>query len=120
MTHMEKKRDVPAGRTSLEFMEIEAKSSLWLAESQKTSKVATGCYSRWDLDLTEGVIWFGDEERNAAVAAIQVLGTYSQDDGKWVWSWTNPDLGNNGAAMVKLKAEHSELPELMDGLISCD
>lgn len=42
----------------------------------------------WNLDLKTGIVKFGDD----LTFPIQLLGSYSEISGTWLWSWDNPGL----------------------------
>jgi len=44
---------------------------------------------RWDVDLQEGIVDFGDNR----VYPLQVIGTESNGDGSWLWAWANHQSG---------------------------
>jgi hypothetical protein len=43
----------------------------------------------WNLDLKIGIVKFGDD----LVFPIQLLGSYSELEGTWLWCWDNPGVG---------------------------
>lgn len=120
MAYLEKTHGLPAGRYSDELLAIDAESGPWLAESQKTSAVATGNYPRFELDLDEGVIWFGDEQTNGLVARAHVIGSYSPEDKAWVWGWTNERLGRYAVRARQAAEDHPEVNEFSLSLIEAD
>lgn len=42
----------------------------------------------WNVDMTTGLLSFGDIEM-----PIQLLGTYSHQEGTWLWAWANEASG---------------------------
>jgi hypothetical protein len=50
-----------------------------------------GKTDRWDVDLDAGLIMFTNDGQVAS-ALVQVVGTYDQLDGAWLWSWANPSI----------------------------
>jgi hypothetical protein len=44
----------------------------------------------WNLDLTVGIVKFGDD----LAFPIQLLGSFSELEGTWLWCWDNPGVDN--------------------------
>jgi hypothetical protein len=40
----------------------------------------------WNIDLTKGLVKFGED----LTFPVQLLGTFSEISGTWLWSWQNP------------------------------
>ncbi len=47
----------------------------------------------WALDLATGVLAFRKPHAEPLQLNIQMLGTESDDDGTWMWSWANKEQG---------------------------
>lgn len=56
----------------------------------------------WDADLDRGEIIFQFEDGIAAVAPIQVVGTYNLNDGTFLWAWDHPSIPEPLRAHAKL------------------
>lgn len=120
VAYLDRSKGTPPFEYSPELLEIDEKSGPWLAESQRKPVIAQDKYPRWDLDLAEEVIWFGDEERRGLVARVHTIGSLSTDDGVWVWAWTNDELARPSARAQKICEDHSEVPEFGLTLIKAD
>ncbi|MBW2526419.1 MAG: hypothetical protein JRI23_19725 [Deltaproteobacteria bacterium] len=120
MAYLETLKDHPAGKYSPELLSIDEQSGPWLAETQRTSPVARGDYPRFDADLEEGVIWFGDDRTNGLVARMHAIGSYSPDDGAFVWAWTNEMLAALSARPKQVADDHADVSEFEVSLIEAD
>lgn len=76
---------------------------------------------RWDADLEAGTIRFSGR-KTVATARVQVIGTYNQKDGTWLWGWDHPSvpapLAVTAKAMRAYGARH-RLPKLTTRKIAC-
>jgi len=120
VAYLDQAQGKPPAELSSELLEIDETSGPWLAETQRKPVIAQDKYPRWDLDLAEEVIWFGDEERQGIVARVHTIGSYSVDDGVWVWAWTNEELARPSAGAQQVCEDHSEVPEFGLTLIKGD
>jgi hypothetical protein len=120
MAYLERQEGKPEGDYSPELLEIDEVSGPWLAETQRSSAIARANLPRWDLDLEEGVMWFGDEERHGIVAAIQALGTFSSEEQKWIWAWAMPPLARHAELARKASQDHPDVPEFQQDILDCD
>jgi len=120
VAYLEKVKGEPPGEYSVQLLEIDETSGPWLAETQRNPIVRQDEHPRWELDLQEEVIWFGDDERNAIVARIHTIGSYSEDDGVWVWAWTNDALERPSAVVHQICEQHAEVPEFGLTLINAN
>jgi len=110
--YFDDKMGQPPSSLSPEFLEIDAEAGPWLEQSQQGSPIDLGQYPRYELDLEESVIWFGDDERKGAVAAVQLLGTYTAEDQTWLWATANPKSEEAlTGALAKLQEELEDVPE---------
>jgi hypothetical protein len=70
---------------------------------------------RWDYDLDDGTLTFSQDGVARVVALIQIVGTTSETDGTWLWSWANQSLpGKVTRAIGDVRAfgERESLSEL--------
>ena len=76
---------------------------------------------QWRADLDEGVIWFTNPGF-LAVAPVQVVGTYTPDEGTWLWGWDHPsvppDLARD-ATLVREFGEDNGLSRYTNSMINC-
>jgi len=117
--YLEQQQGLPPGKYSPPFLEIDKLSGPWLTKIQQESLIAKANLSEWDLNIEEGVIRFGDKERFKVMAAIQLLGTYSPDDGQWLWAWSNPETAKLGHASAVIRDKHEDVPELQEPTFKC-
>ncbi len=120
MAYLERIKGLPPATYSPELIEIDKESGPWLERTQANSLIVKRNLPRWDLDLDEGVIWFGDDEHNEIVTAIQAIGTYSASDRQWIWAWTSPQLNRYAAAAKQVRDAHPEVGEFTDELITAE
>jgi len=120
VAYLEQTQGKPPGQYSEQLLAIDAESGPWLTRTQRTSTLLRSGCPRWELDLDEEVIWFGDEQRNSAVAAVQAIGTFSPEDGQWVWAWTGPPLANHATVAQRVCDTHPEVPEFQQQIIPAD
>jgi hypothetical protein len=110
--YFDDKMGQPPSSLSPEFLELDAKAGPWLEQSQQSSPIDLSQYPNYELDLEEGVIWFGVDERKGAVAVVQLLGTYTAKDQTWLWASANPKSeGALAAAVAKLQEDLADVPE---------
>lgn len=119
MGYFEDKLGVEGGDYSPPFLEIDAEAGPWLTAAQERSPVDPVRHPRWQLDVEQGVIWFGDEQTNAFVATIQFVGTHDTSDGSWLWAWSNPRLQPVAEAVDRVREAHEDIPELTTPTFTC-
>lgn len=83
----------------------------------------------WAVSLEEGTISFlptdsigKDEPGMMAVAPVQIIGTYNQDDGTFLWAWDHPSIEDQlaeHARKVRAYGEEHQLTPLTDRKIVC-
>lgn len=76
---------------------------------------------RWDADLEDGVLSFSGPGL-LVVAPLQVVGTYSTDDGSWLWGWDHPSVPEflaRDAERVRAFGEHHGLSRYANRKIQC-
>ncbi len=120
MAYLEREQGEPEGEYSPEFLEIDEVAGPWLVETQKSSVIAASGFPRWDLDLDQRVIWFGDDERNGIVAGLQALGTFSPEDQTWIWANAIPELAQHAEASQKARQDHPDVEEFQQELLKCN
>ena len=118
MSYLERLYNQPEQDYSPEFLKIDAESGPWFQKHLKNSIITQKAYKTWRLEASERVLWFGNEERNQAVAEVQLIGSYSDEDKKFIWAWTNPELKDISASTLKICEENSQVPEFKDALIT--
>ncbi len=77
----------------------------------------------WEVDQEEGTITFAREDGMHASAPVQIIGTFNEDDGTWLWAWGHPsveeDLRRDAEAVHQYGLERQILPFITRKL-SCD
>jgi len=77
--------------------------------------------SDWSVDQDEGVIEFTTDEV-AAVAPVQIIGTYNVADETWLWGWANssivPELQRDSLRLQESAVELG-FPWLAEPRIAC-
>lgn len=48
--------------------------------------------ARWDAEFNEGQITFSFDDGTVAVAPVQVVGSYDQNQGSFLWGWDHPSV----------------------------
>lgn len=69
-----------------------ARDGLSLQTSAHSSNWRLGKEERWAADLDAGEIVFYFADGVKATARIQVVGTYNQTDGTFLWAWDHPSV----------------------------
>jgi L-rhamnose isomerase len=64
--------------------------------------------ANWSADLDAGSIAFDFADGTVATAAIQVVGTYNQADGSFLWGWDHPSVPEALRAHAQLAREWGE------------
>lgn len=69
----------------------------------------------WEVDLEEGLIWFGDDIE----AETEALGSEDPSVGTWMWSWANeawdlPPVRVESALLVRQVGRTWDIPELAE------
>lgn len=64
--------------------------------------------SDWAADLDAGTIAFHFADGTTATAPIQVVGTYNQADGSFLWGWDHPSVPRPLSAHAHLAREWGE------------
>jgi hypothetical protein len=66
----------------------------------------------WSADLDTGIITFVTKDDRVVTAPVQVIGTYSSEDGTWLWGWDHPSVGHALAFDARLAKEFGERYDL--------
>lgn len=75
----------------------------------------------WSVDQEEGTIVFHAPDGLVAVAPVQIIGTYDQNQGSWMWGWANSSIEESllqDALAVQEFAECKGYEQLTDAM--CD
>lgn len=67
-----------------------------------------GKEAHWSADLDAGNLVFDFADGTAATAAIQVVGTYNQADGSFLWGWDHPSVPEALRAHAQLARDWGE------------
>lgn len=65
----------------------------------------------WSVDQEEGTIIFHAPDNITATAPVQIIGTYDQNQGSWMWSWANHSIESKlttDAIAVKAYGERTD------------
>ena len=80
-----------------------------------------GSADRWDADDEAGSLTFTFPDRRV-VAPIQIVGTYSVEEGTWLWSWANatiePSLTKD-AELVRAYGQRKRHSRLTTAKLTC-
>jgi len=49
-------------------------------------------FDRYDVDLTNGLLWFSKEGRKTAEFDVAVVGSIQPSSRTWEWAWNNPNV----------------------------
>jgi hypothetical protein len=107
-------------RFSPELLDLDAVSGGWLRDSLKHSPVRPERFPSWELELEEGVIWFGDETRRGLVASIHAIATFAANDGQFVWAWATEKLAPLAERAQQICVDRPEVPEFGLTLLETD
>ena len=108
-------------QTSEQFIEA-AREGLRLQTSAHSSTWHLGKEEHWSVDLDAGLIVFQFSNGMKATAPIQVIGTYNQVDGTFLWGWDHlsvPEALRKHASLAKQWGEKNDLPDFINSKISC-
>lgn len=81
-----------------------------------------GNEEQWSADLNAGLIVFGFADGMRAVAPIQVIGTYNQVDGTFLWGWDHPSVPEplrKHALLAKQWGEQNQIKAYTTRNVSC-
>lgn len=77
----------------------------------------------WNLDQEEGIIRFELPEGITAAAPAQIAGTYSKQDGSFMWAWNHPSVEpalQQAAIKVRRFGKRHQYTEFTTHLVDCD
>lgn len=92
---------------SLAFIEA-SRQGLALQTSAHVSTWHLGKEDHWSADLDAGTITFHFKNGKVANASIQVVGTYNQSDGTFLWGWDHPSVPGKLRHHAQLAREWGE------------
>jgi hypothetical protein len=89
--------------TSAEFDEFRHQSVHALMElnDQCEGEFEISKWPRWDYEIESCQLVFSEEGVSKVIATIQVVGTTSETNQNWEWSWANPNLPNLATERVR-------------------
>lgn len=70
----------------------------------------------WAVDQNEGIITFHAPDNIVVTAPVQIVGTYDQSQGSWMWSWANNSIEGSlarDAIAVKAYGERQDIKLLI-------
>ena len=70
----------------------------------------------WAVDQEEGIITFHAPDNIVVTAPVQIVGTYDQNQGSWMWSWANHSIEESlarDAIVVKAYGERQDIKLLI-------
>lgn len=74
-------------------------------------------YERWDVDQKTGELIFSDKGQPKLLARFQFVGSYSERDKSWLWSWGNASINPalyKRMEMMKSLGEKHQFKKLTD------
>ncbi|WP_333956197.1 DUF6882 domain-containing protein [Providencia vermicola] len=77
----------------------------------------------WSVDQEEGTIVFQAPDDIVAVAPVQIIGTYDQNQGNWLWGWANSSIEApllQDALAVQEFAERKGYDQLTEAMCQID
>lgn len=86
---------------------------------EKEFRIST--WPRWDYDLDVGTLTFSQEGVTRVAASIEVVGTTSDTDNTWLWSWANSTLPfcvTSAIRNVKSFGEKEGITELTSSILA--
>ncbi|WP_337187298.1 DUF6882 domain-containing protein [Phenylobacterium sp.] len=100
-----------------------ARSMAALQEKTRSNMAwGLGSTERWNVSLESGLITFSGDGRIVS-AAVQVIGTYSSEDGTWLWGWDHPsvlpELARDAELARRFGEEHG-LSDYTRRKVECD
>lgn len=111
MSHSAKSAATPlAARMAEPPALVQARSTEDLALKTRISKRLFGLgdpNGDWAVDLDLGTITWTNA-RVTATAPVQVIGTYNQKDGTWLWGWDHPSVPSPASLSAKAMKAYGE------------
>ncbi|WP_370679106.1 DUF6882 domain-containing protein [Comamonas sp. GB3 AK4-5] len=86
-----------------------AREGLDLQTTAHAASWHLGEEKNWSADLEAGTIAFDFADGTVATAAIQVVGTYNQADGSFLWGWDHPSVPAVLGAHAQLARDWGQL-----------
>lgn len=99
-----------------------AREGLRLQISAHNSSWHLGKEEQWSADLDAGLIVLQFADGVKAIASIQVVGTYNQVDGTFLWGWDHPSVPEplrKHAAFAKQWGEKNKVKSFISRKVSC-
>ena len=81
--------NLPSDFSTLQKMSVE---ELALKTQAYKEVWGLGKIERWDLSQNTGELVFSLPDGMKAVCPAQIIGTYNNEDGAWLWAWANPSI----------------------------
>lgn len=109
------------GQTPEQFI-VAALEGLSLQTSAHNSTWQLGEAEQWSVDLDAGIIEFDYADGKKVTAPIQVIGTYNQLDGTFLWGWDHPSVPlalRKHAALAKQWGIKNKVTNFMSRKVSC-
>ncbi|WP_255754964.1 DUF6882 domain-containing protein [Massilia sp. erpn] len=81
-----------------------------------------GSEENWSVDLDAGIIQFDFADGTQASAAMQVVGTYNELDGTFLWGWDHPSIPESlskHAQLAQQWGEENEVEEFKSRKVQC-
>ena len=104
-----------------QFIEA-AREGLRLQTSAHSSTWRLGKEEQWSASLDTGVIVFEFADGGKVTAPIQVVGTYNQEDGTFLWGWDHPSVPETlrkHATVARQWGEKNKVKNFMSSKVSC-
>ncbi len=76
----------------------------------------------WSVDQNTGQITFTFSDGTTATAEMQIVGTYSTEDGTFLWGWDHPSVYEplrEHAKLAKRFCEEHNLPDYTNRMVEC-
>lgn len=76
----------------------------------------------WNVDQEVGTLELDFADGTVATAPVQLIGTYNDEDGSFLWGWDHPSIEpelQKTAHLVKAFAEKHNFEELLDRKVTC-
>lgn len=99
-----------------------AREGLSLQTSSHSATWHLGKEAHWSADLDTGLIVFQFADGMRATAPIQVVGTYNQRDGTFLWGWNHPSVPEplqKHASLAKQWGDKNNVMNFVTPKVSC-
>ncbi|MFC5606404.1 antitoxin YezG family protein [Variovorax soli] len=87
-----------------------------------TAAWGLGREERWNIDLQAGILSFHFPQGQQVDVPIQVVGTYNQADGTFLWGWDHPSVPEplrRAAQAVRVYGQEQSIEELDQREVRC-